>query len=81
MSETDPLKVMRMRLAPSTGWSRKEGSLPVAPPWPGALIGWPPHPVVWQIFEFVSWRWWQGRGLDADHFVHWHRAIGKCYGS
>lgn len=44
-----------MRLAAVTGLRRSEGSLPSVPPWPGALMGWPPQPVVWQILiEGVS---------------------------
>ena len=50
-SETDPLKVMRIRFALVTGLRRSEGSSPGVPepPWPGAFMGWPPQPVVWQI--------------------------------
>ena len=66
-SDTDPLNVIRMRLADVTGLSRVDGSPPSSlPPWPGALIGWPPQPVVWQICEALAKRAGRGGGVEPN---------------
>lgn len=47
--------MIRIRGAVVTGLRREEGSTPDGPPWPGAFMGCPPQPVVWQIcFGSVS---------------------------
>lgn len=94
-SETAPLKVMRMRGWDSTGLRRSEGSREGSPPWAADLMGWPPQPVVAQIWrrglvplDFSSSGleasvWWErgaGEGVPSCTLALSHRIVLLCRG-
>lgn len=69
---------MRIRLAPTTGFRRSAGS-PSRPTWPCALIGCPPHPVVWQIYISSASPVYLVGCILKYHFIQRYRSVRKCY--